>query len=837
MTAEERRWIGGSYEDPFDRVIEALLIGLLFFMPVAFGVVEAWSEEVFMVAAAAISICFCLKVLIRGSASGVRTWVLVPVVLFVAVATLQLIPLPTALVRIISPGTVPEKQRLLSSLLGVETSHERTPISFYPYATRHDLRLVLGVSAIFVVVTGMLRRPGHVMRLLAVIAVVGAGVAALALAQDVFGNDKIYGFVTSPHGVAVSGPFVNHSHYAQFMNLSMGAAVSLICVALHKAFQGRVITPAAVAEHLGSADGRRVLVLFIVIVLETTTIFASLSRGGMISLMISAAFTTVVLASRRRLRGAGWIMVAMAVGAFACILYTGFDAVYERLGTLRDMDRAEGGRWQMVKDVAVAWTGFPVLGTGLGTHEVIYPRFDRSTTAALATHAENEYAQAAEETGAIGLASLIAIGGLVGWSYTRTVLRTHVPIHSAAYGLGFGLMAVLVHGLSDFGQHLPANAVLSAIFCAVMIRLPRIKPGDDGPVDAAAGITWRTRWGAVVALIVVGIVSFWAIAGADAARRGAAHWAKALAMERNLAGKLWRGTDDEYMDLLRHATVARDCQKENVHYGYWLNVYRWQAISRATDPNTGDLIPSPGILDFTGRIASDLRRTLSCCPTFGPAWCVLGQLEMLMPSQREQAAGHIQEGYRLAPCHPAACMVAGTLDLQNGDVEAACRKWRRAVELDNRLFSDVASGLINDGDRPDLAMQIAGDRVDRLIGVANILETARRRQSADSVWSEITRQLERRCREPGAPATAFARLAAIRQRDGNATDAIEYYRQALVLDYSRVDWRLSLASLLADTGNVREALRELGVCLQLRPEYAAAKQLVDRLSVDARLVK
>ena len=45
----------------FDDVIEWLLISLLAFMPLAFGAVHAWSEEIVVALAAAISICFLLK--------------------------------------------------------------------------------------------------------------------------------------------------------------------------------------------------------------------------------------------------------------------------------------------------------------------------------------------------------------------------------------------------------------------------------------------------------------------------------------------------------------------------------------------------------------------------------------------------------------------------------------------------------------------------------------------------------------------------------------------------------------------------------------------------------
>ena len=48
------------------------------------------------------------------------------------------------------------------------------------------------------------------------------------------GNGKIYWLVPAPEGAARSGPFVNHSHYAQYVNLSMGAALGLVLLRLQR---------------------------------------------------------------------------------------------------------------------------------------------------------------------------------------------------------------------------------------------------------------------------------------------------------------------------------------------------------------------------------------------------------------------------------------------------------------------------------------------------------------------------------------------------------------------------------------------------------------------------
>ncbi|NQT00581.1 MAG: hypothetical protein HQ580_01015 [Planctomycetes bacterium] len=100
----------------FDKVIEWLLISLLAFMPLAFGAVEAWSEAVVVTLAAAISICFLLKLIFEKNTRFIWSWAYIPVALFILIAVFQLIPLPGATVSAISPNTASVKKELLGDL-------------------------------------------------------------------------------------------------------------------------------------------------------------------------------------------------------------------------------------------------------------------------------------------------------------------------------------------------------------------------------------------------------------------------------------------------------------------------------------------------------------------------------------------------------------------------------------------------------------------------------------------------------------------------------------------------------------------------------------------------
>jgi len=813
----------------FDTVIERLLIGLLAFMPLAFGVVHAWSEEVVIALSGAIVVCFSLKLVFARHQVLIWSWAYVPAGLFLLVAALQLISLPARLVSIISPNTAIVKAELLGDMPNADAVLGSMPLSFYPYATRHDLRLVLAVAAVFVTVLNVYRRPAQIKRLLTAIAVISGVIALITLAQNLFGNGKIYWFVSGMHSKGYSGPFVNHSNYGQFMNLSLGATLGLVMVKLHEAFSRRKITPSVVFEYLGSGPAKPLWLLVAVMGLGATTIFVSLTRGGMLSMLTAAAFTTLLLASRRSLKGHGWIIVIVALIAFICVLYIGFDAVYNRLATLRDFHEAQSGRLQILKDIAVAWAKFPLLGTGLGTHSVVYPMFDRSTITALAAHAENEYAQAAEETGLVGLGLLVIFGIIIWSSYVRTIRKINLPICSAVYGLGFGILAILINSLSDFGQHLPANAILSAIFCALLLVLAQ-QAENRRPAAQIVADFGKFKLLRMVVFLGVSGIWVWVLIGANNFRIAQAYWARVSDIEKALAEKDWQGTDAEYADLISHAQTALEYQPENIRYRHWLNVYRWCSISRMTYPDTGEAIISEDLMPAVHSIVAEFHKARTFCPTYGPTYSVVGQIEKFILND-DSGAERIRKGFRLAPCDPIACFVAGYLDFLEGKSEGCIEKFERATQLDGRLFAKVANIYVNHLSRPDLAILAAGDDISRLTCVADALDDMQYSDLAEQTRNKIRHLLEVECSGPAASASAFISLANIYREQQDYGTAIEYYRRALVLDYAQVHWRLELARLLAKAERLPEAMHEAKICLQLQPQLEVAEKLVADFSV------
>ncbi|NQV35597.1 MAG: O-antigen ligase family protein, partial [Phycisphaeraceae bacterium] len=407
----------------FDHIIEKLLVGLLIFMPLALGAISAWAEEVVIVLSSLILIVFGLKQVVYPRHRFVRTWAYVPVMIVVLAVVAQLVPWPTAWVNTVSPNTVTLKNELLD---GIPVSDVNAPapdtmtFSLYTHATQHDLRMVLAVAGLFVVVLNVFRRTDQVKRLLLSIALIGGSIALIAMLQDVFGNGKIFWLIPTRSGTAYSGPFLNHSHYGQFMNLSIGATLAYLCVRLAESFMGRSVSLTVLARTMALPSFRHLWGLVGIMCLGAFTVFVSLTRGGMVSVIVATTLTTVLLARRRSLHGLGWIMVVIALVTFSALLYAGFDVVADRFSSLSEMDSYDG-RLQIVKDLTHCFRQFPILGTGLGTHAVVYPMFQTVNVDAttLFRHAENEYAQLMEEMGLVGLVSMVWFGLIVWANFAR----------------------------------------------------------------------------------------------------------------------------------------------------------------------------------------------------------------------------------------------------------------------------------------------------------------------------------------------------------------------------------------------------------------------------------
>ncbi len=797
-----------SRHAPITEVLtEILLIALLAFMPAAFGVVEPWSEAVAFATGAAIALCLALRA-ITSSDNHLRpslAWV--AVALFILIVAAQLLPLPMSLLRTISPQTAALKTQLLGDLPDASEVLARETISFFPLGTRHELRTVLVASIVFAAVVTVYRDDRRIRRLLAAVALIGGAFAVLALGQDITHSGKIYWSVVVRGGPAQSGPFFNHSHYGQFMNLSVGCALALLLARLTEAPR---ISFAALA--------RRTWWLAAIIIIGLATVSLSLTRGGTISILASAAVATIVLLASRNLRQMAGVMVLLLLATLAFLFYHGFESVYARM-----IETGLEGRLQMMRDTVAMSRKFPVTGVGLGAFEWIFPMFDRSFVPSTAEYVENEYLQALSDTGPLGLAAVILFVGVIATRYFRAI-RNHEDerIGLAAAGLGYGLVAVMVHSLTDFGQHLPAIACLSAVTCGLLFNLGHRRQG---------GRTIRVgRAFGVIALVLVVAISAWGLIGVTRTWQAAGHWTRVRQMARALEAKNWKGSDADFSALLDAANAAITAAPDNANHRYWAAVYRWRWVRTQADAKTGNTPVNEQTVAAAQRIIGELNEARTRAPTYGLVYTILGQIELNF-LQRPIGYEHIQTGHMLSRNDAYAAFVAGEAETRRGNFEKAQANFREALLIDPWMVDDVIEVYLTDLNRPELAGDAVGDDFMRQTHLRDALRKQEQWKSlADQAEERGFAALEAETKRPDAKAWKFAMVGTNHEAHQRYAEAERFYARALQAEPTNLDWRCRRAEMLRKLGRTREALEEARLALQQHPDSPQAKQMLSLIT-------
>lgn len=826
----------------WDHALEALLLVLLAFCPFAFGarddwtqqvwlgLAAAWSPEIVLILAAALAAVLAARQVFQRHARFVWTWAYLPILLFLLVGIFQLIPLSANWLGRLSPQTLKTKSDLLGNLPDAPRLLHSLTLSFYPLATRHDLWMLLSVVTVFVVVLNVYRRSTQIKRLLLGISIIGFAVALLALYQTAFGSRMIYGIVPAVH--LNSGPFLNHNAFSQFVNLSIGAMLALLLVRLREITEGSR-TFGESFQVLRYAKLNWIYALGAMILLSAATVFLSLSRGGVISLLIAGAVTGILLIWRRGKGGISSILMMLALGALLVVFYAASGPVFQRLSTLRHAGLDSGDRAHVAEYVAREARQYPLFGTGLGTHRYIYPMYDQSVIFSMSAYAENEYVQLLEEAGAVGLALCAAFILIVAASYFRSIWKPRRPVHLAAYGLGFGLLAILIQSASDFGQHDAANACLTATFAALLIILAR----HARPMQQQRhGHSRRPRTWWMTSLRVAGAAAvmclfIWPLMGADRARRARVLWQKTASVQELLDDKGWEnGSNNDYIALLVPAAESAKMEPDDVFMGYWLNDFRWRSLERYRDPKTGVLALIDSSVKATAKMVAELNNLRVFCPTYGAPYSLAGRLEYFV-LKRPVGAQDIRTGYQLDHNDPDACLAVAELDATLKRWDQSMAEAQRALELDPPAALPIVLRIYAQQGRPDIAYDLTRHDLNGLRVLAEFLSSdPAQKELVERCRREATALLFKAVESPDATDNELAEVAQIYDNQGKEDEAAKYYELALTKNYGQVDWRFRLAQLMIKSGNTTAAEKELRVCLRLRPSMNDAQSMLDKLT-------
>jgi len=254
-------------------------------------------------------------------------------------------------------------------------------------------------------------------------------------------NGKLYWFRELKYGGIPFGPYVNRNHFAGFAEL--------------------VLPMSLVPLLLGRVRRERLAMVGMLAIIPLSALLLSASRGGIISLAAELAFLALVLILRRT---AGRHLVAGGVVLLLALLtvsWLGVNQILSRFSSLQTLEVTQGKRASMRHGTWQIFLDHPVLGTGLGTLQQVYPPYETLYDGKIVNHTHNDYLEALAGTGLVGG---LCCAWFIGTLFISALSFLKSGDHSLANTLRLcgwtGCWGLLVHSLVDFNLHIPANLLL-----------------------------------------------------------------------------------------------------------------------------------------------------------------------------------------------------------------------------------------------------------------------------------------------------------------------------------------------------------------------------------------
>jgi O-antigen ligase len=386
---------------------------LLAFSVFAHGVVEPWSEAVLEIGAAMLFLWWGL-LFARGSVPVRWHRLFWPLAAFWLLAALQY----------------------------------RAGITAVSFLTKIEILKFSALALIFFLVVQAFETLEHWSAFAWFLLALGFAASVLGILQHFTFNGKLYWFRELRYGGIPFGPYVNRNHFAGLVELIVPTGLSVLL--------------------LRAEDRDRMSLLVVLTLVPIGALFLSASRGGIAAFFLEVGLVVILAVLRGHGRNqlvAGAVLVLLA-GGF--VVWLGAGRAIDRFEAYRKLEVNEARRAEMLRGSWRIFLDHPVAGTGLGTLEDVFPRYDTLYDGTIVNHAHNDYLEVLAETGAIGgliCACFLVVFFSAAW---KRIVEAANPLDLALHiGALSACCALLAHSLVDFNLHIPSNALLFLIQSAL----------------------------------------------------------------------------------------------------------------------------------------------------------------------------------------------------------------------------------------------------------------------------------------------------------------------------------------------------------------------------------
>ena len=442
-----------------------LFISALIFAPLAFGTVENWSLLVLQLLVAAAVFTFCLQGW-QSSDKLLHVPGLLPLFLLVVWMVLQVLPLPVAIVKILSPETYQVYKPVYDMLEGSPWM----PLSVHVKGSVLETIRITTYIFFYVLTVQILSQGDRLRRTVLICSWLAIGIGLLAILQKFSSPNEIYWLRSVPANAQPVGPWINRSQYCGYVEL-VAPLVLALCLYYRPIVVAEESMRKRIAAFFAKDEGVNLyLLLGFGLLVLTASAFISLCRGGIIALTFSFIFFFLTLARKQRKYSS-----LFSVGLIACfvivIAWFGWGPIFERF------DQIFNSSGEVVVDRVPLWENswgvfkdFWLTGSGFGTFIAIFPRYRTLPGDGIFDHAHNDYLELLTDGGIIGfviVAWFVVVIFHQGWK----MLQRRRDRYSILLSIGAltGIVGLLIHSISDFNMHNGAVGLYFFFLCGVLV--------------------------------------------------------------------------------------------------------------------------------------------------------------------------------------------------------------------------------------------------------------------------------------------------------------------------------------------------------------------------------
>lgn len=414
--------------------------------PWAFGALDpSWAMTLAAACLVPVAVFALVEACVPSPAGGLSRASAWALFLLPLPALAGLVPLPPLMQALLVPGGA----ELLAIAAPRGTGWH--PLSLDPQGTTMAAALALAYAGSAWVLMSACGSAGFRTLTLVLGTLAGTALALFGIFQDATQTTPPTIFWSFPiHEVATPyGPYVNRNHFAGAMELTAG-----------------ITAGATLAAWM---SGRRILSF-----LAGAALFAQLaalagtqSRGGVVGAAVGGALLVWMAVSaapaegsarRDRTRTLLIAVVAVLILGVALWLLGLLDPLLSRV----DIAPRSMNRFLVQRDSLAAFGAQPLIGTGAGSFERVFPAYQRLNDVRSFTNGHSDWTQLLMETGLVGAVVVVAAAWAI-VSAVRRALAASGAVRWQVLGPAAGLAAIAVHGFFDVNLHVPANALLAVV--------------------------------------------------------------------------------------------------------------------------------------------------------------------------------------------------------------------------------------------------------------------------------------------------------------------------------------------------------------------------------------